>query len=81
MKNNQLQILKPQLKNDLFSYFSPENDDVMESPSGLLIPGIIIISTFMIIIACVLVIVTCKKNHAACFGKLKLNGNFIYYNN
>lgn len=51
----------------------PENDDVMESPSGLLIPGIIIFSTFMIITACVLVIVTCKKNHTACFGKLKLN--------
>lgn len=51
----------------------PENDDVMESPSGLLFPGIIIFSTFMIITACVLVIVTCKKNHTACFGKLKLN--------
>lgn len=83
MKNKQLQISKPQLKNDLFSYFSPENDDVTESPPGLLIPGIIIFSTVMIFATCVLVIVifTWKKNHTACFGKLKSDGNFIYYIN
>lgn len=83
MKNNQLQISKPYLKNDLFSYFSPENDDVTESPPGILIPGTIIFSTSMIFTTCVLVIkiFTWKKNHTTCFEKLKSNGNFIYYNN
>lgn len=65
----------------MFFYFSFENDDVMESFFGLLILGIIIFLIFMIIIVCVLVIVICKKNYIVCFGKFKLNGNFIYYNN
>lgn len=83
MKKNQLQISKPYLKNVLFSYFSPENDDVTESPPGFLIPGIIIFSTLMVITTCVLVIVifNWKKNHTTCFEKLISNGNSIYYNN
>lgn len=66
----------------LFSRFSPENDAVTESPSRLLILSITIPSIIIIIIIIITItrIFIWKKNCTACFGKLKSNGNSVYFN-
>lgn len=64
----------------LFSRFSPENDAVTGSPSRLLIQDIAILSSIIIIIIIMITLIFIwKKKYTACLGKLKLNGNSVYF--